>query len=335
MLASLFLVMQDAQADTSWRVYRGPNGTKKIDTPNGIYIEENKDGYHWIGTEGEYNRKESIAHMEENGFQEFPLKGAKKDDPPTFVYDWLPQAWVGSVHLGGISSYIYFDMLPNKGIPAPPKPEGSKYVNIGWAQDEKADVQAQIIDTQTHQSYSAFFCENEQNHFRACYFTMPGESLSHRSSLIFSLGKAKSDQIENGSITGQMRQVILHLYKPESGKRRPLTPTHAAMLEHLHEIDNSIATTLPLLPNEIVEVYPPKGGCSKVQQVLTADQFNAIKQGESLEQVQCLYGAGTPIKNTSLHQYYWKSKDYGFVVVTLNEDQQTIRYPEIWQSQPY
>lgn len=333
--ASMFLVMQGVQADTSWQVSQGQNGTRKIATSNGTYIEESEDGFHWLGTEDEYNHKEAVSRMESLGYKEFPIKGARKNGPINFVYDWLPEAWVGSVHLGEIESYIYFEFTPNKETHPPPKPEGSRYVEIAWTQSEKANVRVQIIDTENHKSYSTFYCEDFPESKRHCFFLVQEESLGHQSNLIFSLGNKKPVEVENSSIARQMNKFILHIYKPEDGKRDPLAPVHATMLNYLHAIDNGIATTLPPLPNEAAAAPLQNGGCSQTQQALTADQFKAIKTGEKLERLQCLYGAGTQ-QNSKLHEleYYWKMTNGNYALIYFNKDQRTVMAKAFSQSLP-
>lgn len=345
--AWLILTTPAVLAAYSWDVRPGPNGTLRVTTANGDYIVDIHGDSGWVGTEQEYQARHVAAVLNREGFREMKING-QDANTHRMVSSSLPRVSVGSTNLADIDTVILFGIGPDKKLHRPPKPADSEYVGINWVQSDNAETQAKIIDLENRKTYSPTICRNiPEAHMRACDFIVPRESLPHRAALLFATPKGQPGLVPLASLAQEYGKILLEKYKVTMRSRFALDEDDAAALKSLHELDNSIAATLPpLQPGE--KEIGGISGCKVLAQELTQAQYDAIVIGETIDKVECRLGehaqaiahtASTPEEHARAMQamksgnmadrdntnhrtqlltldYIWKMKAGGYALIT-------------------
>lgn len=305
----------------SWDVQPGPNGSLRVSTSGNTYIVVIDGNHGWVGTEQEYERQRIAGVLKAEGFRELKIKG-QDGNTHQMVSGSLPFAAVGSTNLGDISTMIYFDARPDKQLRRPPKPAASEYVGAVWVQSDRTETQAKIIDRESGKTFSPHYCHGISGaNMRTCEFIVPRDALSHQSALLFAGPKGQPAVIPRASLAQEHNKVLLEKYKPFMGSRFALEDEDAAALRSLHELDSSVATTLPPLPPGVSEIKPRAKGCKEGPLELTQAQYDSIAIGDSAEHVECVLGERPHTiwpYGTDYREYVWKMKSGGFALITMS-----------------
>lgn len=314
----------------SWDVQPGPDGTMRVVTSNGTFIVDIEGNHGWVGTEEEYERRRIAGNLKGLGYHELAIKGQSENEHQ-IVSDSLPQISVGASRLADISTMIYFDATADTKLHRPSKSADSEYVGAVWVQSDRVETQAKIIDRESRKTYSPYYCHDVAGNMRTCEFLIPRESLSHQSALLFAGPRGLPVVIPRSSLAREHDKVLLTKYKPSVGSRFALEDDDAITLKSLHELDGSIATSLPPLPRGVTEIKVRerhKGkGCQDDELVVTQAQFDAITVGESRDQVECIFGLSShsiSYLKPPESDDYWKMQRGGYAVIIFSRTEPEI-----------
>ena len=235
-----FMAAEAASADVI-HFTPGPYGGSKIITPWGDFIAIPSGNSIWIGTVEEYMDNKADAVASESGFKRARIQGEAKNER-NYVLAKALSTSVGKTDLHQITTSVLFGVGPSKKEKRPPKSRDSEYVSVVWTPSNNTAVSARIVSADGRKAYSPNDC-GKAGWFSYCEFTVTRQDLVVPMMYVFTTKRQRPAAIVIESVAKQHYKDIKISY---STALRGIEPGSDKLeeLQHLHEIDESIPTSL-------------------------------------------------------------------------------------------
>jgi hypothetical protein len=286
-LVAMFFCVSLAQASITIQILPGPLDGNRVHTPWGNYVVIQEGSTVWVGTEDEYEHNRATSLFNKMGAKSFTPEGQFKDGN-FFIDSGALNTNVGFVKVDGISPGIIFGAKPNKSLHRPIKPADTEYVSLLWMQDKESSISAILLDKNSNKPFYPYTC-GLHSYFHVCEFLMPRGSLTKPIQAIFTAKGHPPGVVLIDSLAQQDYNQLLKKLKPVNLPPEEASSDDQDELAQLHALDESLPEMIPG-----VSLAPKRpANCIKEedQRPLTRKQYNSVKIGDTMDDLDCRFGA--------------------------------------------
>lgn len=244
-IATSFLMVGNASADTVIRFSPGPDFSTSISTPWGNFIAVDNGSSIWIGTEAEYVNAKAQGILRSECYRELRVAG-EASNVHHMVSSKRPSTMIGKIQLADIEAAICFQCKPGGDLKLPVKDAHSKYVEFMWAQSGPQKTDAYFLDS-NKKAYKPVECFTMDIGGRRCTFVLPDSAAGGPGTIVFLLNSNKPSALNIESVA-QLRYADLRDSNAEmrnSGAHLSWSAEDRQELKALHGLDATIPDTAP------------------------------------------------------------------------------------------